>query len=593
LTPNVSTPRRTVLALLAALGTLPALALLVAGASSGAVRTGSASHSSTIVRAHHPCGGGTAVPVAASAVVTNGPATTLRGAVRVWARQDGWVIRAPLAHTASYVTRRFPASTGVAVEFCLRAPRGAQTTLLRLEPGRISVALRRGHLELEVPHPGRVRRLGRSATVAGHPIAVDLVVDGNGRRVDLYVNGTDESSYTTKPLAPASVQLGSLAPARASLVTLTGVTVTTCAGTVIPAPGRAGSPPGTPPQGSPAQGSPGQESPPGGGPTVAPGSSSSTGSSSLPPACSDAADTAMPWPGNPFAPTSVWNAPLATNAPLDSQSQAYVNELVRQVQAYGPWLNTTANSVPVYVVGASQPMQHVTLDAWGPDLQSTFDAVPIPCNAKPSAGPDEQMAVWQPSTDEMWEFFEMRQEPDGWHTAWGGEIDNVSSSPGYFDHVGRTTNWGATATGLPLLGGLVTAEDLKRGYIDHALAISLVETARAVWSWPAQRTDGGYFSSGITPIPEGTRFRLAPNIDVASLNLPPIDRMLAQAAQTYGIVVRDKAGAVTFYGQDPTNLPANPWPTAFGNQYPNNVLKLFPWQDLQALQTQLSCCWHP
>ncbi len=51
---------------------------------------------------------------------------------------------------------------------------------------------------------------------------------------------------------------------------------------------------------------------------------------------------------------------------------------------------------------------------------------------------------------------------------------------------------------------------------------------------------------------------MAPNIDIASLNLPPIDRMLAQAAQTYGIVVRDQGGAVTFYGQDPVNLPTNP-----------------------------------
>ena len=172
-------------------------------------------------------------------------------------------------------------------------------------------------------------------------------------------------------------------------------------------------------------------------------------------------------------------------------------------------------------------------------------------------------------------------------------MDNVSTNPGYFTHAGQTTNWGATATGLPLLGGLVTAADLQRGYINHALAISLVETARAylVVARPAHRrrrlvarhhTDTGRHS-----LP--TR----PDLNIASLNLPPIDRMLAQAAQTYGIVVRDKAGAVVFYGQDPVNLPSNPWPAAFGNQYPNNVLAQFPWSHLQALQTQLSCCGSP
>jgi hypothetical protein len=263
------------------------------------------------------------------------------------------------------------------------------------------------------------------------------------------------------------------------------------------------------------------------------------------------------------------------------------------VNAYGSWMNTTSNSVPVYVVPANQPAQHVTLDSWGPDLQAVFDAVPIPCNAKAAAGPDEHMAVWQPSTDRIWEFFQMHQQSDGWHAGWGGEIDSASSSPGYFDHRGQSINWGATATGLPLLGGLVTEADLQRGYINHGLAISLVETARAYWSWPAQRTDGGYFTAGITPIPEGTRFRLDPSLNLASLNLPPLVRRLAQAAQTYGIVVRDKAGAVAFYGQDPINMPSNPWPAAFGNQYPNKVLALFPWSSLEALQTQLSCCWHP
>ena len=97
-----------------------------------------------------------------------------------------------------------------------------------------------------------------------------------------------------------------------------------------------------------------------------------------------------------------------------------------------------------------------------------------------------------------------------------------------------------------------------------------------MWSWPAERTDGGYFTSGITPIPEGTRFRLDPNLNIASLHLPTLDREIAQAAQTYGIVVRDKAGAVSFYGQDPKSIGTNPWPQALDNDYPNTYLSWFP-----------------
>ena len=302
------------------------------------------------------------------------------------------------------------------------------------------------------------------------------------------------------------------------------------------------------------------------------------------------------WPGRPFSATSFWNRPLGIHAPLASRSRAYVNELVRQVRAYGPWLNNTSYSVPVYVVGPSVRRVKVTLDTWGPDLQAEFDAVPIPASAQSAVGGDAQMTVWQPSTDRMWEFWQMRFVHGRWHARWGGEMGDVSHSSGYFTHYGQTANWGATATGLPLLGGLVTFADLRRGSINHALAISLVETEPDDWSWPAQRTDGYVFQKRSGEIPEGMRFRLDPRIDVSELHLPRIDAMLARAAQRYGIVVRDKAGAVVFYGQDPVAGMPNPWPDAFDDQWPNHVLDAFPWGDLQALRPQMECCWsasHP
>jgi hypothetical protein len=294
------------------------------------------------------------------------------------------------------------------------------------------------------------------------------------------------------------------------------------------------------------------------------------------------------WPGNPFSPTSVWNALLSRRAPIDPRSRALVHELLTQVRAYGSWMNTSSYSTPVYVVGANAPTQRVNLSTWGPDLQRAFDAVPIPAGAQASTGTDEQMTVWQPSTNKLWEFWKMQHGPDGWQATWGGEMDNVSSSPGYFTHTGQTSDWGATATGLPLLGGLVTVADLQHGYIDHALAIAVVETSPRRWAWPAQRTDGDAVTSPATTIPAGSRFRLDPGLKINRLHLPRIDRMLATAAQKYGIVVRDTAGAVAFYGQDPTASGTNPWSAAFGDQSPSDVLALFPWGHLKALRAKLS-----
>ena len=100
--------------------------------------------------------------------------------------------------------------------------------------------------------------------------------------------------------------------------------------------------------------------------------------------------------------------------------------------------------------------------------------------------------------------------------------------------------WGATATGLPLLGGLMTIDELQRGSIDHALAMAIPHARAGVWSWPATHSDGD--SSGPNSLPEGARLRLDPTLNLKKLNLPPMTRMMAEAAQRYGIVIRDRAG---------------------------------------------------
>jgi hypothetical protein len=278
----------------------------------------------------------------------------------------------------------------------------------------------------------------------------------------------------------------------------------------------------------------------------------------------------------PFSPTSVWNAPLAANAPLASNSSALVGELQRQVTQYGPWINTYQYSVPVYTVPAGQPTVHVTLDQNVPAVQAGFNAVPIPPNAQAAAGSDQHMVVWQPSSDTMWEFWKMNLQSNGWHARWGGTMYNVSTNPGYFP-----ATMGATGTSLPLVGGLMTISEFQSGQINHALAVAIPQTAANSFVFPAQRSDGNY--TGPNAIPEGTRFRLDPSIDVTKLGLPPAGVMIARAIQQYGMIVRDQAGSVTFYGEDPTQYGNNPWPALWGVHYPNQLFTNFPWGSLQVV----------
>jgi hypothetical protein len=293
----------------------------------------------------------------------------------------------------------------------------------------------------------------------------------------------------------------------------------------------------------------------------------------------------------PFASSSFWNKPLASTAPIDAQSPTYVAGLQRQLTTAIPWINTSSYSSPVYTVGARTPTVRVKVDNSAPlavtaPLQSAFDQVPIPANAAAAAGTDGTMTVYQPSTDRLWEFWQASKQADGWHAVWGGRMSYVSKSPGYY--TAPYPMWGATATSLPFLGGLMRVSEIQAGRFDHALAVAIPETRAGVFSWPAQRTDGTV--NDAAAIPEGTRFRLPASLNLDAMPMPGLVRMMAKAVQKYGMVIRDKGGAIAFYGEDPTPLGYDPYYGAtgfFGGSYPSTLLAQFPWAYLQALQTQL------
>lgn len=278
-----------------------------------------------------------------------------------------------------------------------------------------------------------------------------------------------------------------------------------------------------------------------------------------------------------FAPSSVWNTQISDPVPLAVNSAALVADLQRQVTSYGAWINTRQFSTPVYTVPANQPTIRVTLDTGMPSLQQDFAAVPLPANAVPAQGSDAHLTVWQPSTDTLWEFWLMRKATDGWHARWGGKMTGVSGNPGYL-----VAPFGATATSLPLLGGLMRISELQAGSIDHALALAIPESLKGQFVWPAQRTDGA--STQPNAIPEGTRLRIDPNLDVTKLGLSSLGLSMAKAAQRYGIIVRDHSGAVSFYGEDPTPLGGtNPYVALYHGKYPDQVLAKFPWSSLQVV----------
>jgi len=314
-------------------------------------------------------------------------------------------------------------------------------------------------------------------------------------------------------------------------------------------------------------------------------------------------------PGNPlapvgeapfrfFSPSSFWNTPVAADAALDPASPAItaafeaVTGHERQIGT-GPWINTTDYGVPLYTVPADQPTVPVQLTSpfSAPALQSAWAEVPIPPDARPSAGTDRTLVLWQPSSDRIWEFWRLAKSDEDWSAAWGGAIQGVSSNQGVYGPEAwpGAKSWsGSSASSLSIAGGLITLEDLQHGRIDHALALAVPNVRADFYASPAQRSDGT--SSSPLSLPEGAHLQLDPSLDLSTLHLPRLTLMIADAAQRYGIYVRDRARVTHFFAQDPTPTGANPYAGASGyfeGRSPAQLLAQFPWDRLRLLEMDL------
>ncbi len=316
--------------------------------------------------------------------------------------------------------------------------------------------------------------------------------------------------------------------------------------------------------------------------TTAPSTTSVPTSTSLPTA-------AQPGTGGmlPFSASSFWNTALPADAPLAANSRELVRSFNNQWRTfYGTvGINTNDYSIPVYTVPADQPVVSVSV-ARGcnedPGLLDQLSAVPIPDDARPANGGDHSLVIWQPATDTAWEMWIAQHAFDGsWSACWGGRIQNVSKAQGVFPNP-----YGVAASGLSYLAGSMKVSELQAGQINHALAVVVVHTTAGTQVAPATRNDGN--STAPDAIPEGTRFRLDPSVDVTKLGLSDTGVTIARALQTYGMFVTDTSGAVVLMAEDGQPYIAagtpDPYAEIFGRLLSYQVLANIPWDRLQVVQ---------
>jgi hypothetical protein len=107
----------------------------------------------------------------------------------------------------------------------------------------------------------------------------------------------------------------------------------------------------------------------------------------------------------------------------------------------------------------------------------------------------------------------------------------------------RPDGWtSADAAGLPILPGLVRYDEVKAGFVDHAIRMTFERTRRAYLS-PASHYASDECNPSLPPM--GLRLRLRSDYDLSSMS--DDSRTIAQALKTYGAIVADN-GSNWYFG---------------------------------------------
>jgi hypothetical protein len=174
--------------------------------------------------------------------------------------------------------------------------------------------------------------------------------------------------------------------------------------------------------------------------------------------------------------------------------------------------------------------------------------VPIPPEARPGKGDDDQIIVIDTETGDEYDVYRFKPP---------NECQNITKyERGVFRDAVETT-YISRGAGVPYLAGLIRPWEIEQGRIEHALAFAYATNRLGRCVYPASKTDGKH--DRLDVLPEGARLRLDPTLDVNSIpGLDRTGRIIARALQEYGAYNIDNSGSNKIYPED--NLTAN-WGT--------------------------------
>ena len=264
-----------------------------------------------------------------------------------------------------------------------------------------------------------------------------------------------------------------------------------------------------------------------------------------------------------------WNQAIAS-APVGANSAAIINNIVtksgdgRLHPDFGQDAHASQDlyGIPFNIVhGNSTAKSSVVIDAYADE--SDLLTTPIPSNVVlegdfqngPKAGVDNRgdshLIVWDVDNNIAYEFYRASRPTENADGKWHADQESVwNMKTNAFRTLGFTS---ADAAGLSILAGLVRPDEALpvsqggQGVINHAIRFTLQNSlVLDQFLYPASHVaNPGNNNPAVQP-PMGARFRLKADVDISQLN--PQSRIIAQAMQTYGMIVADNGSNFFFSG---------------------------------------------
>lgn len=276
--------------------------------------------------------------------------------------------------------------------------------------------------------------------------------------------------------------------------------------------------------------------------------------------------------GRLYAADSPFNKPIPNDPAIAPDSAQMTQSLLRAQAAKGFVVASEEWTVPAYFADSSTPRRGVSLGggppAWG--LAESFPPyppgasegglprsmpeqmleVPIPAGARPDPALDAHMTIVDQAAGCEYDLYGAYETADGWRATWANST-RLDGSGVY------ARGMGTKASGFAGLAGLIWPQELRSGHIDHALFFAYPFTRSGGPVSPATAGDGSSDAPGA--IPEGARVQLDPDLDLDSLHLQPYQRTIAEAMQTYGMILGDTGGAFSLYAVGRHSFAGDPY----------------------------------